>query len=343
MSTSVHKMNTAASPSVRNSLDGSSSSDHEQPKKPVVNLPKLQFGAPVYATCGTGWTSIMENYHMQHVQKAQGYAWMHFQASSFWNKVYLGLAIPSALLSVLIGTAGLGSLSQVVNDPFWYLFLVMFSLNILVSFMNAINGILQPNLTSFQHRQLATDFVQFVGKLQTELMTQADRRIDCNDFTEMTNIQYENLLKNDLAIPSHIVKQFEESVDDHIAKPEMLLDRGLRRDIFKSGATPRTQIIGGCATTYLPPSNPCSASTMYRPPFKSTSASSDTLSNHEVHMSESCPTTTRTQGASRIGPSWMGAYYALKKNKAQREASSSPIRAVSDSALPSPSQGDENV
>src|SRR5690606_15690832 len=95
-----------------------------------LGLPRLQLttnNTLNYST--TGWTPIMENYHMQCVQKAQGYAWMHFQASSYWKKRYMWLTIPAALLSVLIGTAGLGSLSELANNPIWYLFLVMFCLN----------------------------------------------------------------------------------------------------------------------------------------------------------------------------------------------------------------------
>lgn len=185
-----------------------------------------------------GWTPNMENFHLQCVQKAQGYAWMHFQASGFYNKVYLGLMIPCVVLNVLVGSAGLATLGDILGDPLWYLLLVIFAINIIVGGLGAVNGLLQPNLTSFQHRQLATEFVHLVRKLQAELLIEPARRIDCDDFGEMVNLEYENLLKHDLSVPGHIVHKFEESVNADMAMPEMILERGMRRDIFSAG-TPR--------------------------------------------------------------------------------------------------------
>ena len=183
------------------------------------------------------WSPAMEHFHLQCVQKCQGYAWMHFRASSFYNKLFLGLTMPAAILSVLSGSAGLASLSQIADDPFWWLFLIIFAINITVGMLNAVSTVLEPNTTAYKHHELASDFVKLARKLQTELLTEAAQRIECNDFTEMTNIEYENMMKNDIAVPGFIVRKFEKSINDNIALPEMILDSGMTRNIFAAGMT----------------------------------------------------------------------------------------------------------
>lgn len=183
------------------------------------------------------WTPAMEHFHLQCIQKCQGYAWMHFRASSYYNKLFLGLTTPAALLSVLSGSAGLASLSQIVEDPFWWLFLIIFLINITVGMLNAVSTVLEPNTTAYKHHELASDFVKLARKLQTELLTDPMQRIECNDFTEMTNIEYENMMKNDIAVPGFIVRKFEKTINDDIALPEMILDSGMTRNIFAAGMT----------------------------------------------------------------------------------------------------------
>lgn len=197
-----------------------------------------------YMNFTNGWTPNMEGFHLQCIQKCQGYAWMHFQAASFYNRLFLALMVPSAILSVLVGSAGLASMSTVFDSPLWWLFLAIFVINMVVGALTAVNGLLEPNLTAFQHHQLAGEFIHLVRKLQTELLTEPSKRVDCDDFKEMTNLEYENLLKNDIGVPSHIVKKFQRSVDEDTAMPEMILDKALRRPVIPptpssdSGGTP---------------------------------------------------------------------------------------------------------
>lgn len=181
------------------------------------------------------WTPAMDTFHLQCVQKCQGYAWMHFRAASFYNKLFLGLTMPAAILSVLAGSAGLASLSQLADDPLWWLFLIIFVVNITIGMLNAVSTVLEPNTTAYKHHELGSDFVKLARKLQTELATEPLQRIECGDFTEMTNIEYENLMKNDIAVPGWIVRRFERSIDDSIALPEMILDSGMVRNIFAAG------------------------------------------------------------------------------------------------------------
>jgi hypothetical protein len=183
------------------------------------------------------WTPAMDYFHLQCVQKCQGYAWMHFNASSFYSKLFLGLTLPAAALSVLVGSAGLATLSSIVDSPLWWLFLALFLVNIAVGVLNAVSTVLEPNTTAYKHHELASDFVKLARKLQTELLTEPARRIECSDFTEMTNIEYENLMKNNIAVPSWIVGRFVRSIDDTVALPEMILDSGMVRNIFSAGVT----------------------------------------------------------------------------------------------------------
>lgn len=274
------------------------------------------------ASYANGWTSNMENFHLQCVQKSQGYAWMHFQASAFYNKLYLGLMIPCCILNVLVGSAGLASISSIIGDPLWYLLLSIFIINILVGALGAVNGLLQPNLTSFQHRQLATEFVHLVRKLQAELLIEPERRIDCDDFGEMVNLEYENLLKNDMCVPSHIVHKFERSVNSTTAMPEMILERGMRRDIFLAG-TPRQQPGNTVPVTsqQFPPSTPI-----------------------RRKASEPNPGTTGlpSSGSSsaRVGASWMTAFCAVQRaRKGSVRPPDAPVSFRDDMVIPCGGEG----
>lgn len=264
----------------------------------------------------------MENFHLQCVQKAQGYAWMHFQASAFYNKVFLGLMIPCSVLSVLVGSAGLIALSDIIGDPLWYLLLTIFLINILVGALSAVNGLIQPNLTSFQHRQLATEFVHLVRKLQAELLIEPSRRIDCDDFGEMVNLEYENMLKNDLRVPEHIVHKFEESVNDTTAMPEMILERGMRRDIFSAG-TPRagfdqsTPHGAYCQSATNSTQNVVGSLACATPIRRKGSEFGATKSVTEPRSFESCP----SSGSARVGAHWMSAFHAVQR---QRKGSARP-------------------
>lgn len=254
----------------------------------------------------------MENYHLQCVQKAQGYAWMHFQASAFYNKVYLGLMIPCCILNVLVGSAGLATLGDIIGDTLWYLLLAIFLVNIAVAGLGAVNGLLQPNLTSFQHRQLATEFVHLVRKLQKELLIEPARRIDCDDFGEMVDLEYENLLKSDLRVPTHIVHQFERSVNADTAMPEMILERGMRRDIFAAG-TPRS----GMA---------CPLPSMTCPRPVRTQSAPAGLNSDECARPEAMPSSGSS--SARVGANWMTAFCAVQR---ARKGSARPPDSVTPS------------
>jgi hypothetical protein len=285
-----------------------------------------------------GWTPNMENFHLQCVQKAQGYAWMHFQASAFYTKLYLGLMIPCCILNVLVGSAGLASLSAIIGDPLWYLLLVIFGINILVGALGAVNGLLQPNLTSFQHRQLATEFVHLVRKLQAELLIEPARRIDCDDFGEMVNIEYENMLKNDLSVPEHIVHKFEESVNADTAMPEMILERGLRRDIFSAG-TPRS---GQSMSTQPVISMPPGRAEPIRRRVSEPCNSSRRVDSASERSRQNVPDVLPSSGSSsaRVGSNWMTAFCAVQR---ARKGSARPSDSLMPDELPTSEPGVDNV
>lgn len=201
------------------------------------------------------------------MQKCQGYAWLHFQAAAFYGRIYLMIMLPATLLNVALGTTGLASVSELIGSTLWYLYLAIFVLNIIVGMLVALNGLLQPNVTAFEHRQLATDYVHLVRKMESELLMDYGRRVRCDDFRDMIDLEYENLMKNDMPVPGHIVRQFEEAVRDDMAKPEMILDNGLRRNL--------ASVISGTGTPRYGPSNvAASFSYMRGPPSAAPSARS---------------------------------------------------------------------
>jgi len=225
---------------------------------------------------------------------------MHFRASSFYSKLFLGLTMPAAILSVLSGSAGLASLSQIADDPFWWLFLIIFFFNITVGVLNAVSTVLEPNTTAYKHHELASDFVKLARKLQTELLTEPVQRIECNDFTEMTNIEYENMMKNDIAVPGFIVRTFEKSINDDIALPEMILDSGMTRNIFAAGMTKnQTKTMCEDASAGLPLESfrTCPVTQTGKPTCTPTSQSSD------------------RGNPKKVSANWMQAWCQIKNNR----------------------------
>lgn len=178
-----------------------------------------------------GWTPVMEQYHLRTMEKSDGYAWMHLRAANFYRHVFLALMIPVSLLGVLLGSAGLASLSAVADDPLWWLYIIIFAGNIVMGGLQAVNGLLEPNLTSFQHREIAMEAIHFRRRVETELLTEPLRRIGCNEFTEMVNLEYDTFLKNTIPVPDHIVRSYERQVNDDMAKPEMVIPFNVRRQV----------------------------------------------------------------------------------------------------------------
>lgn len=300
-----------------------------------------------------GWSAAMEGYHRHTMQKCQGYAWLHFQAAGFYSKVYLWLMVPATLLNVVLGAGGLASVSTIIGDPLWYLYLAIFALNILVGMLVAVNGLLQPNVTSFEHRQLATDYVHLVRKMESELLLDPGRRVGCDDFRDMIDIEYENLMKNDIPVPSHIVHRFEDAVREDMAKPEMILDHGLRRNLTSviSGAgTPRYG--AGWVSSGVPPppdvpltqsqSSPVVMATPVRRAVP-VSSSQDSPGGQLRASSESRLPSVRSAATEPRSPearaNWASAYVELQRRRrgsASPEPSENTLSARQDGATRGP-------
>lgn len=199
---------------------------------------------PRYVDYTNGWTPTMELYHAQTMERTEGYVYLHMRAAAFYRKISLGLAVPGTLLGILLGSAGLATLGTIVDDDLWWLYLTIFVLQILASGLAAINGLLEPNLTAFQHRDVANDAIAFRRKMELELIEEPGRRIDCNDFSEMVNLEYDKLMNTDMSVPDHIIREYVAKVDPAVAMPEMVLPFRLTRGQFQPMATPRRNIVG---------------------------------------------------------------------------------------------------
>lgn len=209
---------------------------------------------PRYVDYTNGWTPTMELYHAQTMERTEGYVYLHMRAAAFYRRISLGLAIPATLLGILLGSAGLATLGTIIDNDLWWLYLVIFVLQILASSMAAINSLLEPNLTAFQHRDVANDAIAFRRKMELELIEEPARRIDCNDFSEMVNLEYDKLMSTDMSVPEHIIREYVDKVDPAVAMPEMVLPFRLTRGQFQPMATPRRNIVGDC------PASPAEAS-----------------------------------------------------------------------------------
>jgi len=157
--------------------------------------------------------------HQTNVQKCLQYSWVHMQAERFYVRCYWALAIPTTLLNVVVGSVGLTSLTDMAKDPFWYVLLALFFLNIGLGFLNGMNSILQPNTTAKNHRDSAMEFTKLAEWLQIQLQLEPHARDQCDTVTREVLLQLENLRSNSDHIPWWIADKLLHILDDRSPLP----------------------------------------------------------------------------------------------------------------------------
>ena len=165
----------------------------------------------------------MEAAHKTTIQECRQHAWTHYQAETFYIRLYWMLAIPSTLLNVIVGSVGLVTLSELVHDPLWYILVGLFCVNILLGFLNGVNALLEPNSTARNHRESATDFIKLARWLQMQLAMDTEFRDSCESVSKVTTVQYENLMANSTYVPSWIVKKLANIIDSGSPLPEQMI------------------------------------------------------------------------------------------------------------------------
>lgn len=165
----------------------------------------------------------MEAAHKTTIKECRQHAWTHYQAETFYIRLYWMLAIPSTLLNVIVGSVGLVTLSELVHDPLWYILVGLFCVNILLGFLNGVNALLEPNSTARNHRESANDFIKLARWLQMQLDMDTDFRDSCESVSKITTVQYENLIANSTYVPSWIVKKLAHIIDSGSPLPEQMI------------------------------------------------------------------------------------------------------------------------
>lgn len=172
-----------------------------------------------------GWSEDMEAAFKKTIKECRQHAWIHYQSETFYIRAYLMMAIPSTLLNVIVGSVGLVTLSEMVHDPLWYVLLVLFSLNIMLGFLNGVNSLLEPNSTARNHRESATDFIKLARWLQLQLDLDIEYRDHCESVSKVSTVQYENLMANSSHVPSWIVNKLVDIIDTDSPLPEQVIMR----------------------------------------------------------------------------------------------------------------------
>lgn len=170
-----------------------------------------------------GWTDKMVEYHQDLVTRCKQHAWMHFKAETHYNRIFWALAIPSTLLNVVIGSIGLITVAEIVNDPLWYVFVVLFCLNIILGFLNGITSLLEPNTVAKEHRDNASEFVELGNWITLQLSTDIHYRDHCDSVSRVASVRYSNLLSNSSVEPSFTTKALLDILEDGSPVPEQAM------------------------------------------------------------------------------------------------------------------------
>jgi len=179
-----------------------------------------------------GWSEVMVRAHEHTIQLCQDHAWMHYAAETLYIRLYWVLAVPTALLNVVVGSVGLVSIGEIIHQPLWYLLLALFILNIALGFLNGVNALLEPNATARKHRENATEFVKLGRWLRQQLNMDIQERDPCGDVTREAAVQYDTLLANSAYVPQHIVNRLVRILSDTVAVPEQVMDGSFTRTLY---------------------------------------------------------------------------------------------------------------
>lgn len=180
-------------------------------------------GAQIEHDFTRGWTREMVAYHEDLVAHCRQHAWMHYSAEAHYTRLYWALAIPTTLLSVITGSVGLVSVSEITSDPLWYILVSLFVLNIAVGFLTGINALLEPNTTAKDHRGTASEFGELAHWIQLQLNTDIRYRDHCESVSRVASVRYSNLLANSAMEPSWITRRLLSIIPDDAPLPEQAL------------------------------------------------------------------------------------------------------------------------
>jgi hypothetical protein len=180
-------------------------------------------GADIQNDFTKGWTDKMVEYHQDLVTRCRQHAWMHFRAETHYNRLFWALAIPSTLLNVVIGSVGLVTISEIVADPLWYVFVTLFCLNIVLGFLNGMTSLLEPNITAKDHRGTAAEFVELANWITLQLSTDIHYRDHCDSVSRVASVRYSNLLSNSAMEPNSTTKELLAILEDGATLPEQAM------------------------------------------------------------------------------------------------------------------------
>lgn len=180
-------------------------------------------GADIQNDFTKGWTDKMMEWHQDLVKRCRNHAWMHFRAETYYNRIFWALAIPSTLLNVIIGSVGLVTIGEIANDPMWYVFVVLFCLNIVLGFLNGMTSLLEPNITAKDHHGTAAEFVELGNWITLQLSTDINYRDHCDSVSRVASVRYANLLSNSAMEPSSTTRDLLDILEDGATLPEQAM------------------------------------------------------------------------------------------------------------------------
>lgn len=170
-----------------------------------------------------GWTDKMVQYHQDLVTRCKQHAWMHFRAETYYSRLFWALAVPTTLINVIIGSVGLVTISEIVNDPLWYVFVALFCLNIVLGFLNGVTALLEPNITAKDHRSTAAEFVELGNWITLQLSTDIHYRDHCDSVSRVASVRYSNLLSNSNIEPNFATDELLDILEDGATVPEQAM------------------------------------------------------------------------------------------------------------------------
>lgn len=161
------------------------------------------------------YTAELEKMFSEEGERAQGLAWLHYQAAEIFLKKNTRLALPIIVLSTLAGTASTASTSLFPNPQIANV--CVGALSIFVGILGTVQAYLRYSQLAETHRMTSISYAKLNKFIQVEMTLNRKDRIRAADLLKMVRDQLERLLETAPPIPPPIVAEFKIRFKDSVA------------------------------------------------------------------------------------------------------------------------------
>jgi hypothetical protein len=145
--------------------------------------------------------------------KAQCYQMLHDRAHKRYWCLNAWFAIPVIIFSTITGT---GNFAQENIDPSWkaqFIFIIG-SINIFSAIITTIGQFIGVAQKSEGHKLASIHWDKFSRRIKIELSKVRTERVDCNNFMETCQLEFDRLIETSPNIPSDVIRWFRKLIKE---------------------------------------------------------------------------------------------------------------------------------